>query len=176
MNDDNQYGALAREFAILSVLAFGGINTVLPEVHRQAVDVHGWMDDRVFADLFAIAQAAPGPNFMIIALIGWHVAGLLGAVVTMGAFLAPTVTLAYVVSGAWQRFREARWRKAMQAGMIPVTVGLVAASAYVLFTSTVDRPLLSIATFGTAAVALFTKIHPLIPLGVAGVLGYFGWF
>jgi len=175
VSQDNPLGALGREFAVLSLLSFGGVNTVLPEVHRLVIDVHGWMDDRTFADLFAIAQAAPGPNFMIIALIGWHVAGVLGAAVTMGAFLVPTVTLAYVASGAWQRFKEAIWRKAVQTGMIPVTVGLVAASAFVLFDNTVERWPLALVTLATALITLFTKVHPLIPLAAAGVLGFSGF-
>lgn len=174
MNDDNQFGALIREFSVISLLAFGGVNTVLPEVHRKAVFVHGWVDDRAFGDLFAIAQAAPGPNFMIVTLLGWHVAGLLGAIASTGAFLVPTVALAYVAASAWRRFKEAVWRRALEQGMLPVTVGLIAASAFVLFTSTVETPTLSIATFGTAAAVLFTRVHPLIPLGVAGVLGGFG--
>ena len=63
-------------FALLSLLAFGGANAVMPEMHRLAVDRHGWMTDADFADLFALAQAAPGPNAMIVTLIGLRAAGI----------------------------------------------------------------------------------------------------
>jgi len=72
---------IAVQFAVMSLLAFGGANAVVPEMHRQAVELRGWMSDRQFADLFAISQVAPGPNVMIVTLIGYQVAGLSGALV-----------------------------------------------------------------------------------------------
>ena len=71
--------ALAVQFAIMSLLALGGANAVVPEMHRQAVELRGWMSEREFADMFAISQAAPGPNVMMVTLIGYHVAGVAGA-------------------------------------------------------------------------------------------------
>ena len=75
-SDDNVLLVMAVQFAIMSLLAFGGANAVVPEIHRQAVDLRGWMNERQFADVFAIAQAAPGPNVMIVTLVGYHVAGI----------------------------------------------------------------------------------------------------
>jgi len=72
-------GTLARHFLLLSVLAFGGANAIIPEIHRDAVVVSHWMSDRQFADLFAISQASPGPNILIVTLVGYHVAGVAGA-------------------------------------------------------------------------------------------------
>ena len=69
---------LAVQFAIMSLLALGGANAVVPEIHRQAVELRGWMTERQFADMFAISQAAPGPNVMIVTLVGYHVAGIVG--------------------------------------------------------------------------------------------------
>ena len=69
----------------------------VPEMHRLAVDVHGWMTDRQFADLFAIAQVTPGPNVIIVTLIGYHVAGVAGRVVTTLAMCGPTCLIAYYV-------------------------------------------------------------------------------
>ena len=81
---------LAVQFALMSLLAFGGANSVIPEMHRQAVDLHHWMTGLEFAALFAISQAAPGPNFMISTLIGWKAAGLPGALVATLALCAPS--------------------------------------------------------------------------------------
>ena len=73
--------ALALMYGQLSLLAFGGANAVIPEMQRQVVDVHHWMTAQDFAAMFALAQAAPGPNMMVVGLVGWRVAGVAGAVV-----------------------------------------------------------------------------------------------
>ena len=97
--------ALALQFAGLSLVAFGGANAVIPEIHRQAVDVHHWMTDQDFASLFAIAQAAPGPNFLVSTLVGWKAAGLLGALVATAAMCAPSCLLTFWVAKVWDRYR-----------------------------------------------------------------------
>ena len=74
-------GQIAITFATLSLLAVGGANAVVPDMHRQVVETLGWMDNATFANLFAIAQAAPGPNVLVVSLIGWHVAGFAGLLV-----------------------------------------------------------------------------------------------
>jgi len=123
---------LGVHFAMLSLLAFGGANTVIPEIHRQAVDVAHWMSDTEFADLFAIAQAAPGPNTLIVTLVGWHAAGLAGATVATLAMCGPAALLTYAVLKLWERFKDVSWRATVQQGLMPVTVGMVAASAFIL--------------------------------------------
>ncbi len=165
---------LAVQFAIMAMLALGGANAVVPEIHRQAVEMRGWMSERQFADMFAISQAAPGPNVMIVTLIGYHVAGFSGALVTTFAMCGPTAVLAAVLSSTWDRFRDAPWRVAVQAGLVPISVGLVAASAIVL-TQVADRNLAAvIITVATAAVAYWTRWNPLWLIGIAGLAGLAG--
>ena len=94
----------------MSLLALGGANAVVPEIHRQAVELRGWMTERQFADMFAISQAAPGPNVMIVTLVGYHVAGFAGAIVTTLAMCGPTAVLAAYLSRTWDRFRHKPWR------------------------------------------------------------------
>ena len=86
---------LGTTFVWLSLLQFGGTNTVVPEMHRQAVDVYHWMDSQTFANLFALAQLAPGPNVMIVSLVGWQVAGLAGLTVTTPYGTSGAVTYRY---------------------------------------------------------------------------------
>jgi chromate transporter len=165
---------LAALFALLSVMAIGGINPIIPEIHRQVVDVHGWMTTQRFTDLFAIAQASPGPNMLVITLIGWDVAGLFGAAVATLAICAPSCILAYAVARLWDRFRAKRWRIAIQAGLIPVTVGLVAASSYVIARA-VDISFMAFAiTLVTAVGLFFTRIHPILFLAAGAALGVAG--
>jgi chromate transporter len=166
---------LAVDFSLLSLFAVGGVITVLPEMHRSVVEVHGWMSGAEFAQLFALAQASPGPNILVVSLIGWKVAGLAGAAVATAAVCAPSCVLTYSVSRLWQRFRGAAWRKAVEDGLVPVTVGLMLAGGY-LITLSADHSALAFAiTAVTAAVALATRIHPLWLLAAGGLLGFAGW-
>ncbi|MGF6874374.1 chromate transport protein ChrA [Paraburkholderia sp. MM5477-R1] len=91
--------SLAAIFSQLSLLAFGGGNTIPPEMQRQVVDVHHWMPASEFSALFALAQAAPGPNQMIVTLIGWHVARWAGMLVTSIAKFGPTSLASHLQSG-----------------------------------------------------------------------------
>jgi chromate transporter len=165
---------LALQFAMLSLIAVGGANTVIPEMHRFLVESKGWVSDSEFADLFAIAQAAPGPNVLIVCLLGWKVAGLAGALVTTAAICGPSGLLTYGVSQVWHRFRGAPWRAAVQAGLAPLTVGLILASGYILARAA-DQNLAGAAVTGaTVVLVLTTKLHPLWILGSAGMLGCLG--
>jgi chromate transporter len=100
MNNDGigQLFTLAWTFALMSLFAVGGANAAIPEIHRIAVDVRHWMTDTQFADVFAISQLSPGPNVLIVTLIGYQVAGIVGALVATLAMCGPTAILAYFVS------------------------------------------------------------------------------
>ena len=164
---------LCAQFLVLSLLSIGGANAVLPEIHLRVVETQHWMTDADFAQLFALSQAAPGPNVLIVSLIGWKVAGV-GGVMAMLAMSGPSSLLTYAVAHAWERFRDAPWRIAIQRGIAPVTVGLILASGYFL-TRTADQSLSAYAITGaTLALSLSTRLHPLWMLGVAAVLGALG--
>jgi len=165
---------LAIQIAIMSFLALGGANAVVPEIHRQAVETGGWMTERQFADMFAISQAAPGPNVMIVTLIGFHVAGFWGALVTTLAMCGPTAILAVFLARTWDHFKNAPWRVAVQAGLVPISVGLVGATAIVLTQAAIHNWLAAIAAVLTATVAYFTRWNPLWLIGAAGLAGLAG--
>lgn len=166
--------ALFVQFALLSLLAFGGANAVVPEMHRQAVDLHHWMTGSEFAALFAISQAAPGPNFMISTLVGWKAAGLPGALVATLAMCAPSCLLTFWVAKVWDRSREARWRVLAVATLAPLTVGLVTATAYLLIQGADRNWRLALVTLTVAAVAYRSRLNPLWLLGAAAALGLTG--
>ena len=165
---------LASHFLLLSLLAFGGANAVIPDIHRDAVVISRWMTDQQFADLFAISQASPGPNILIVTLVGYHVAGLAGALVTTAAMCGPTCVFVYFVGRVWNRFRYARWRIVVQAGLVPVSIGLIAAAAMVLARAADHNWVAVLITLGTAALAYATRIHPLWMFAGAGLLGLAG--
>lgn len=175
MDGADDYLSMVFVFGVISLMAFGGVNAVLPEMHRQVVDVYGWVADDTFTELFAVAQAAPGPNLMIITLIGWQFGGFTGALVTTLAGVVPSCVVAYLVSGVWMRHREKKWRNTLKAAMVPVTVGLVASGAFVIMTTVADGNWrLMAVTVVTALIVFLLRVHPLIPLAGAGALGYFG--
>ena len=167
---------LTAQFLLLSMLSIGGANAIIPEIHRRVVDVQHWMTDADFAQLFALSQAAPGPNVLIVSLIGWKVAGVIGGVVAMLAMSGPSSLLTYGVAHAWERFRDAPWRVAIQRGLAPVTVGLILASGYVLTRTADQSSWVAYALTGvTLVVSLTSRLHPLWLLGAAGVVGAMGW-
>jgi chromate transporter len=166
---------LAIQFGMLSFLAIGGGISAVPEMHRQAVEVQHWMTDRQFADLFTISQAAPGPNFLLVTLVGYFTAGISGALVATLAMCGPSCFIAYFVAKAWDRFKGARWREAIQSGMVPVSIGLIGSVAFIL-ARTADTSAVAIGlTLATAYMTLMTKVSPLWLFAVAGILCFAGW-
>ena len=174
MKDENILATLAIQFAVLSLLAVGGANAVVPELHRQAVDIRGWMSERQFADMFAIAQVTPGPNVILVTLIGFHVAGLSGALVATAAMCGPTCVVAYFVGSTWERFKDAPWRTAIQAGLVPVSIGLLGAGA-ILLAHVADHNWIAFGvTAATAVIAFRSGLSPLWMFGIGGLLGLVG--
>ena len=164
---------LAGYFALLSLISVGGIPAVMPEMQRLVVDVHHWMSPEKFTQLFAVAQAAPGPNVLVTALIGWQVAGVTGGLVALGAFCGPAAALSYYLGGLWDRMRDAAWRKVLQKALIPITVGFVASGGYVLATPHGPDWRSALIAGACAAAMVATRINPLWFLSAGGVAGYF---
>lgn len=165
---------LFTQFALLSLIAFGGASALLPEIQRVVVEQHHWMDHTTFTQLFAIAQAAPGPNVLIVSLIGWKVAGIPGAIVTTLAMSLPMSIVLAMLMTRWERFRGARWQQAIQFGVAPLAIGLVLSSGWLIGTSSGLHPGMLAVMLATVVLALRSRLHPLwlIALGaMAGLLG-----
>ena len=173
MKDDvSTLWTLAGSFALMSLFAIGGANSAVPEMQRLAVEVERWMTDRQFLDMFAIAQVTPGPNVIIVALIGFRVAGVTGALVTTLAMCGPTCLFAYFVGRAWEQRRDVPWRIALQAGLLPISIGLIAASAYVVAAVAARSLPAILVVLCTAVVSYATRLNPLwIFAGAAGLGG-----
>jgi chromate transporter len=165
---------LAGQFALMSLFAIGGANSAVPEMHRLAVEVERWMTEQQFTDMFAIAQVTPGPNVIIVTLIGYHVAGLLGALITTLAMCGPTCVLAFYVGDAWERFKDAPWRAAIQAGLLPISIGLIAASGFVVASVAAHNFVAVSVVLGTAVASYVTRLNPLWIFAAAALLGLAG--
>jgi chromate transporter len=174
MRNDATLAELAGYFALMSLFAVGGANSAVPEMHRLAVDVKGWMTDRQFSDMFALAQVTPGPNVIIVTLIGFHVAGLLGALITTLAMCGPTCLFAFFVGRTFDRFRDAPWQAALRGGLVPVSVGLTAASAAVV-ASAADYNWTTVAiSLVTALITFRMRLNPLWLFAAAALIGLGG--
>ena len=172
--NDSPLIALAGYFALLSLFAVGGANAAIPEMHRIAVEVMHWMSDRQFADMFAIAQVSPGPNVIIVTLIGYYVAGFAGAAVATVAMCGPTCVLAFFVVRVWDRFKDAPWRLAIQAALVPVSIGLIGASAVVVARAAAQSWIAIAVTGATALVTYRMRMNPLWIFAAAALLGLGG--
>ena len=102
------------QFSLLNFVAFGGVTAMLPEIHRLVVEQRQWMDDATFAQLFAIAQAAPGPNLLFVSLIGWQVAGIGGGIAATLGICLPVSIFIFLLYQHWEKFRGTPWQQAIE--------------------------------------------------------------
>lgn len=165
---------LFLRFCLFSLLAVGGVNAVIPELHRQVVDLEGWMSSAEFASLFALAQAAPGPNVLIVSLIGWKVAGVPGALVCTAGMCAPPALIAFAAGRLWDRYKHSPWRLAVERGLAPITIGLVLGSGCLLVRASGSRWQIGAVAAASAVAACISAKNPLLWLAGAALLGAAG--
>ncbi len=146
--------------------------SVIPEMHRYVVESKGWISHDDFVQMFALGQAAPGPNVLIASLIGWKIAGVPGALVTLAAMCGPAAVISYWVAGVWDRMRDRPWRAVAQRAMAPMVVGLILSGGFVLATpgGTPDWRIWLIAA-ASASAMVATKLNPLWILAAGGAAG-----
>lgn len=158
-------------FSPLSLAAVGGISSVFASIQHQSVEVHHWVTNREFVELFAIARGSPGPGSMLVTLIGWKAAGWAGAITATLALYLPSSLLALVVSKVWARFAGRAWHKAVQAGLAPVGVGLMIAAIATIFQAVGTGLLSGIVAVGAAlTMNFFPNTSPLLLLAIGGAI------
>jgi chromate transporter len=173
-------------FLTLSLLSVGGAITTAPDMHRYLVEGQGWLTEPQFNASIAIAQAAPGPNVLFVALLGWNVGlnagglptALLGMAVAMVGIMVPSTTLTYVTARWSHKNRELRAVRAFKLGMTPIVIALLIATGWILATGSRyavrDWPLWLVAIV-TTLVVWRTRVHLLWLLGAGAALGWMGW-
>jgi len=176
---------LFMQYLSLSLLSVGGAISTAPEMHRYLVDEQHWLTDPQFNASIAIAQAAPGPNILFVALMGWQVGlnsgsmvmGLFGVLVTMLGILLPSTTLTYLAAQWGHRNRSLRPVRAFKLGMAPIVIGLLVSTGWILTSANSDLHSdwrLWLLTFVAAIIVWRTKLHLLWLLGAGALLGWFG--
>lgn len=133
MNPSSSLIALTVHLALVSSISFGGFPTVLPDVRNFVVTNHGWMTDQDFTNFFALAQAVPGPNMIVMmGFVGWKVFGIPGAIASSLATFGPPCVIYFGAYRLWDRFRGASWQHVVRIGLVPVTLGLIIGSGIVM--------------------------------------------
>lgn len=162
---------LALLFVRMGFAAFGGGIAVIPEIQHVAVTQRHWLTTQEFADSYALGQLTPGPGMLMVMAIGYKVAGVSGALVSMLAMFLPVGALAYVTGWRWDKVRHSPWRSAVQHGLTPVTVGLLLAGSFTLVrAAVVDIPAALIMT-GATLLLLSRRINPAFIVLIGGVVG-----
>jgi chromate transporter len=177
--------SLFVHYLSLSLLSVGGAITTAPEMHRYLVDQQRWLTEAQFNASIAIAQAAPGPNILFVALLGWNVglnaggfaAGLLGVLLSMLGIMLPSTTLTYLAARWGHRNRDLRAVRAFKQGMAPIVIALLVATGWVLASANsnpAEHWPLWLLTVITALIVWRVRIHLLWLLGAGALLGWFG--
>jgi len=169
------WGRLVLHFALLSLLAIGGAITTVPEMKRLVVTQNGWLDSAQFAGSIALAQAAPGPNVLFVAVIGFNIGGLAGALATLGGSLIPSAVLALAAGRHLQAYRDSVPVRAFVQGLAPLTIGLLLATGCVLVEPARTQWTMWALVGATVLFMLRTSRSPLWPIAVGGVAGALGW-
>ena len=167
--------SLLLHFGVLSLLAVGGAITVVPDMQRFVVGQQGWLSDAQFTGCVALAQAAPGPNVLFVALIGLGAGGLAGMVAALAGMLVPSSALALAASRWGDRRRGSLAVRAFTAGMAPLTIGLLLSSGWILLEPTRNQWATAPLVLATLYVMLRTRLSVLWMLAAGAVAGAAGW-
>ena len=169
-------------YLTLSLLSVGGAISTAPDMHRFLVDQQHWLSDEQFNASIAIAQAAPGPNVLFVALLGWNVglnaggmlAGLLGVLLSLLGILIPSTVLTYAAAQWGHRNRDLRAVRAFKQGMAPIVVALLIATGWILASANGSSLKDWLVTVVTALIVWRTRMHLLWLLGAGALLGWYG--
>lgn len=170
-----EWWRLFLHFTALSLVAIGGAITTVSEMQRFVVAQEGWLTPVQFNDCIAIGQAAPGPNVLFVAAIGFSVGGLAGVAATMAGSLLPSAVLAVAAGRFGERYRQSRGVRAFTAGLAPLTIGLLLATGAVLLQPMAREPVAWLLVAGTLWLMLRTKHNPMWAIGAGALAGVLGW-
>jgi chromate transporter len=181
MSDLSHLWEVMRTFLGLSLFSLGGGNTLLSEYHELAVNQFCWLTSSQFADIYALAEAAPGPSSMIVGLLGlgagwpdgplWALASGIGAEI---AILLPSTLLMVIACLRWNQLRDSPWRHAFERGLGPITLGILFAVGLKIVHTADTNAAGVVVSVVVCVLMLRTRISPLLFMAVAGVLGALG--
>jgi chromate transporter len=157
-------------FALLSLLAVGGGTAVLPEMQHMTVSYFHWITDRQFRDIYSLGQVAPGPNMLMVMVIGYRLDGIAGALVVGLSFFLPDCLLTFFANRIWQRFSDSPWRAAVQRGLAPVAIGLMLSGTYAIARLSILTYTGGLIAASTLAILMWRRVNPVFLISAAGLV------
>lgn len=161
---------LALTFALLSILAVGGGTAVLPEMQTLLAQQFS-IDHTQFVHIYSIGQLAPGPNMLMVLVIGYQIAGLIGAGVVLLSFFLPSSLMCFYMGRLWNRFGENPWRRSIQNALEPISIGLMCSGVYAVAKTSIVSSITLVLALVTLYLILRTKINPVLVILGSGGLG-----
>lgn len=161
---------LMRVFAPLSFLTVGGGQSIIPEIHRQSVEIHNWISNQEFLDLFALSRLTPGPKSLLVTMVGWKTAGWTGALAASIAIFLPSALLIYYLATVWKRYEGTRFIRAVEIGLLPIAAGMILAASGTILKAAEGGPWAWGVALAATALLLRTRINPLLLLALGGAL------
>ena len=162
--------SLFAVFAPLSFATIGGGQGIVTEIHREAVTVQGWIPEQLFVTDFALSRLAPGPGSLLVALIGYQVAGWPGALVAAVGIFVPSSLLLYGLARIWARYRGRPWQRAVERGLAPVAAGLVLAAAFTVLKAVNGGGLAWAVALLSTLLLSTTRISPFVMLAIGAAV------
>ncbi len=167
----NQIPALVRVFGYLSILTVGGGMAAFPEMKILTVELHKWLTFPQLIHLYSVGQMAPGPNMMMILVIGQWAGGMLGAVAVLIAFFGPTALLTFVVARLWKKIEKWPWRTSIQQGLAPVSIGLLLAGCFTMARGAISGVETAAIAVGVLLILQQYKVNPALLVVGSAMLG-----
>lgn len=164
--------AILWVFGALSVMAVGGGTAVLPEMKSLTVNQYHWLTSDQFGQIYSLGQLAPGPNMLMVAVIGHRVAGYAGAAAALLGFFAPAGVIMFVCGRYWDRFESSPWKIAVQRGLAPLTIGLMLAGTWVLAKTVILNVPTAVIAVVVTVILLLKHVNPAFLILAGGVCGY----
>lgn len=172
--DQVDLSAVGLHFALLSLMAIGGVSSILPDMQRYVVQANQWLSATQFADAYALGQAAPGPNMMFVTLLGWQLAGWAGAIVASVAIILPPVLLTLALTRLNAKRPDAPLGRAIRGGLGPIAIGLTLSSGWILAYSAGHDWRGALLTLLTVVLMLRTRLNPMWLILAGAIAGMTG--
>lgn len=164
---------LSYNFFLISLIAIGGVSAVIPEIHRVFIEQYHLMDEQLFTQLFALSQAAPGPNLIFVGLFGWQVAGALGAIVSLLSLCVPTLILAVMFEKAGAKYQKKKWYYVVKLSLSPIAIGLLLSTSTLLIKKEFNWKIMLFVSFIVFILSRW-KINSIYLLFIGAIVGALG--
>ena len=161
-------------YLLLAALAVGGLGSVIPDIQRYVVEQNGWFTARQFGEIYALSQVIPGPNVLIVTMLGWLVSGWQGALVVTIALFIPGSMICTMVISAGAHNPEARVAVTVRRALAPVVIGLSMSTAWIMFSTVTGDWRAALVTLLSVVLVLRTRLNPLWLIGMGAAVGMLG--